>query len=127
MKKIIILLTIIITLISCTKRQEINVNETNLQENTLIEQTWNLVDTNSWAIQEEAPEIVLKDELTEITHNNFKPLIESLKTMENESLKTIDCETFIYFPELDKRPDYQVEIYNDYKKQCVEIVENAKK
>jgi hypothetical protein len=47
--------------------------------------------------------------------------------MENESLKTIDCETFIYFPELDKRPDYQVEIYNDYKKQCVEIVENAKK
>jgi hypothetical protein len=27
----------------------------------------------------------------------------------------------MYFPELDKRPDYQVDIYKDYLKQCEEI------
>jgi hypothetical protein len=53
--------------------------------------------------------------------------MDLLKEMDKEGLKTTDCEAYFYFPELDKRPDYQVEIYNDYISECKTLVENANK
>ncbi|MDD2907925.1 MAG: hypothetical protein PHH98_04760 [Candidatus Gracilibacteria bacterium] len=129
MKKIILLLTITFILFSCSEVQENKEAQVNMGvlQNTVIVQTGSLVDSNAGVIQEDAAEILLKDELIEITHNNFKPFIDSLKIMDNEGLKNIDCANYIYFPEIEKRPDYQVEIYNDYLKQCGKIIENTKK
>lgn len=59
--------------------------------------------------------------MIKVTHNNFKQNIDILKKMWKEQLVNIECEKYMYFPELDKRPDYQVDIYKDYLKQCEEI------
>lgn len=124
MKKLIIILLSLFILFSCSKKENLINENSSWSLNELVEQTWSLVEeTFSVELVEEST----KNELMEITHNNFKPLITSLEKMENESLKNIDCDTYIYMTELDKRPDYQVEIYNDYKKQCNDLVESAKK
>lgn len=128
MKKIIILLSLFI-LFSCSKETDVSW-EVEL-DNTLnqIEQDIIVWDNEKNEIpkpqseqwSEKQKQESIKNELEEITHSNFKPLIEWLKWFDKETLKTIECESYLYFPELDKRPDYQVEIYRDYLKQCEDI------
>ncbi|MDD3794299.1 MAG: hypothetical protein PHI37_05790 [Candidatus Gracilibacteria bacterium] len=123
MKKIIIILLSLSILFSCTKVQEKDEIVTNSGE--IVAQTGALIEESNPS--EELVEDSTKNELINITHENFKPLIASLKKMDKESLKDINCETYIYLSELENRPDYQVEIYNDYMKQCKEIVDNSNK
>ncbi|NVP18052.1 hypothetical protein HUU51_05025 [Candidatus Gracilibacteria bacterium] len=132
MKKIIILLLSLTILFSCTKqedkKQEILpldnqiVSEKDTSTGSDLDKKQEIdIEFDETGTQNISPEERHKEELIKVTHNNFKPLIESLKGFEKETLENIECESYLYFPELEKRPDYQVDIYKDYLKQCEEI------
>lgn len=116
MKKILLITIIFFFLFSCSKKENVIIEETSLEKNNIIEE----IEDESYTL-----DLELKNELISITHDNFKADMDFLKSQDEMTKSFYDCSIFI-LPEADKRPKFQLEIQSQYLNECEEIVYDAK-
>lgn len=122
MKKLIILTILSLLIISCGKQESIIEIDNENQDLLIIENQYdNINEEELPEYNEELVEDEVMEELKEITHNNFKPLLETLKLLDKEELWYYDCESYFYLPEPEKRPQFQLDIQKEYIEECEEL------
>lgn len=127
MKKLVILTILWLLLVSCGKQSTINTEiENDNQDLLIIENQDNSINEEiieEWKSEynDELVEDEVIEELKEITHDNFKPLLETLKWLDKEELWYYDCESYFYLPEPENRPKFQLDIQEEYIAKCEEL------
>ncbi|MDF1682507.1 MAG: hypothetical protein P1U46_01825 [Patescibacteria group bacterium] len=119
MKKILLITIIFFFLFSCSKTENVIIEEISEKEENI-----EIVD-NTEKEEINVIDIELQNELISITHDNFKADMDFLKSQDKMTKSFYDCSIFI-LPEADKRPKFQLEIQSQYLNECEEIVYDAK-
>lgn len=143
MKKLIILAILSFSLVSCFNETTIKNQDNNTWSINELSNSWVIdneedmevstnswtIDSSSWTIESNSWTIIeqeIIDELSQVTRDNFEPIILNLSEIDNSQLDSFDCNAYFYLPEPENRPKFQLDIQKEYIEKCENIIDEKK-